>query len=231
MKKGIEMRLKKTKTKKRNSLSLLFILLFFLSCGTGEHLRVRVEIPRKPPIDLESIDEIVITNFFVKEQAKDFNINKESTEYFHTELEQKLDKKITLAEIPLESEEVFQDKSFWQNISNDKKSAILFTGSVEYVEEIRKSIKSAAKRRFDAPFPEESRIEQRKFYSLSLHLFLIDAQSGESLYERTFKESNVYNNPNQTAYFAFYDMMMSIRDKLFRQILGEEQMQERYLIK
>ncbi len=231
MKKGAAMRPKRTKTKKRNSLILLFGLLFFLSCGTGEHVRMRIEIPRKPPLDLEGVDEIVITNFFMKEQAKDFDINKELTEYFNAELGQKLDKKISLAEIPLKNEEVFQDKNFWQTISNGKKKAILFTGSLEYTEEIRKSIKSADKRRFDAPFPEESRIEQRKFYSLSFHLYLIDTQSGAPLYERTFKESKTFTNPNQTAYFAFYDMLLGVRDKLFRQILGEEQMQERYLIK
>jgi hypothetical protein len=113
----------------------------------------------------------------------------------------------------------------------DKRGTILFTGSLEYTEEIRKAIKSAKKRRFEQPFPEESRIEERRFYSLTLHLYLIDTQSGEALYERTFNESKAYKNPNQTAYFAFFDMMLSVRDKLFRQILGEEQTQERYLIK
>ena len=194
-------------------------------------MRLRIEIQRKSPLDLEGIDEIVITNFFVKEQAKDFDINKELTEYFKTELEQKLGKKISSEEVLLENEEVFQDKNFWQTFSDEKKKAVMFTGSLEYTEEIRKSIKSADKRRFEEPFPEESRIEQRKFYSVSLRLYLIDTQSGATLYKRSFKESKAYNNPNQTAYFAFYDMLLNIRDDLFRQILGEEQMQERYLIK
>lgn len=210
---------------------MLLSLLFLLSCSTGEHVRLRIEIPRKTPINLEDFEEIAITNFLVKEEAKDFDLNKELTEYFALEFGQKIKNKISSTEVALQNEEVFQDKTFWQKVSPDKKGAILFTGSLEYTEEVRKAIKSTSKRRFEEPFPEESRIEERRFYSLSLHLYLIDAQSGDALYKRTFKESKAYKNPNQTAFFAFYDMMLNVRDKLFRQILGEEQIQERYLIK
>jgi hypothetical protein len=167
----------------------------------------------------------------VKEEAKSFDINKELREYFAVELGQKLNDKITSADVMPENEEVFQDKAFWQDVSPEKKDTLFFTGNMEYTEEIRKAIKSASKRRFEEPFPEESRIEERRFYSLSLHLYLIDAHTGEALYQQTFKESKTYRNPNQTSYFAFYDMMLNVRDKLFRQILGGEQIQERYLIK
>ena len=221
----------KIKRKKSHSHILLLCLLFLISCGTGEHVRVRIEIPRKAPINLKDYEEIAITNFLVKEEAKDFDLNKELTEYFTVEFGQKIKNKISSTEVTLQNEDVFQDKAFWQKVSPDKKGTLFFTGSLEYSEEIRKAIKSASKRRFEQPFPEESRIEQRRFYSLSLRIFLIDTQSGEALYTRTFKESKAYKNPNQTAYFAFYDMMLSIRDNLFRQIVGGEQIQERYLIK
>lgn len=224
--------MKKTKIK-RKSFSFLLLLGFFslLSCGTGENVRVRIEMPRKAEIDLAGFQEIAITNFLVKEKAKNFDLNKELREYFAVELGQKLNDKITSTDVMPENEEVFQDKAFWQDVSSKKKDTLYFTGSMEYTEEIRKAIKSASKRRFEEPFPEESRIEERRFYSLSLQLYLIDAQTGEALYQRNFKESKTYRNPNQTSYFAFYDMMLNVRDKLFRQILGGEQLQERYLIK
>jgi hypothetical protein len=223
----------RTKIKRRKSLSVIALLglLFLLSCNTGEQLRVRVEMPRKAPVNLEDYSNISITNFFVKEEAKGFDLSKELTQYFSAELEQKLDNKITYTQIAMPNPEVFQDNTFWQKVSPDKKGSLFFTGSMEYTEEIRKAIKSQKKRRFEEPFPEESRIEERRFYSLSLHLYLIDAQTGEALYQKTFKESKTYKNPNQTSKFAFYDMMYDIRDNLFRQILGEEQIQERYLIK
>ncbi len=221
----------KIKRKKSSSFILLLGFLFLISCGTGEHLRVRIQMPRKSAIDLKSYEEITITNFIVKEEAKDFDLNKELKEYFTVEFGQKIKNKVSSTDVALQNEDVFQDKTFWQNVSPDKKGTLFFTGSMEYSEEIRKAIKSARKRRFDQPFPEESRIEQRRFYSLSLRIFFIDTQSGEVLYTRTFKESKAYKNPNQTAYFAFYDMMLSVRDKLFLQIAGGEQIQERYLIK
>jgi hypothetical protein len=227
------MRTKRTKIKKRNRnpLLLLISLLFIFSCGTGDYVRMRIEMPRQAGIDLEDFEEIAITNFLVEEEAKDFDLNKELTEYFSVELDQKTKKKISSTEVPLQNEDVFQDKEFWTGAFPDKKGTLLFTGTLDYTEEIRKAIKSARKRQFDEPFPEESRIEERRFYSLSLRLYLIDARSGEAVYERTFKESKAYKNPNQTAYFAFYDMMLNVRDKLFRQILGDQQIQERYLIK
>lgn len=227
------MRMKKTKRKRRKSNSFIFLLgvLFLFSCGTGEHIRMRIELPRKAPINLKDFEEISITNFLVKEEANDFDLNKELTEYFTTELKQKIKNKVSSTEVSLLNEDVFQDKTFWQKVSPSKKGALFFTGTLEYTEEIRKAIKSAKKRQFEQPFPEESRIEERRFYSLSLRIYFIDTQTGETLYTRTFKESKAYKNPNQTAYFAFYDMMINVRDKLYRQILGEEQIQERYLIK
>lgn len=192
---------------------------------------MRIEMPRKSPINLENYKEIIVTNFLVKEEAQDFDISKEIDEYFVTELDQNLDKKVSSHKIAFEGNELFENQDFWKDVFPDQKEALLFTGSVEYTQEIRKAIKSAEKRRFESPFLEESRIEERRFYSLSLQLFLIDAKSGNALFKRTFKENKTYKNPNQTAYFAFYDLMMTIKDKLFRQILGEEQIQERYLIK
>jgi len=231
------MRKKKTKLKKtkRNSLVLLSGILFlvscFNSCQVGNQVRMRIEMPRKSPINLENYKEIIVTNFLVKEEAENFDISKELDDYFVTELEQNLDKKVSSQKIAIENNGVFENQDFWKGLFPDQKEAILFTGSVEYTQEIRKAIKSAEKRRFESPFPEESRIEERRFYSLSLQFFIIDTQSGEALYKRAFKENKSYQNPNQTAYFAFYDLMMTVKDKLFRQVLGEEQIQERYLIK
>lgn len=225
----------KPKKPKRSNLILLcgifFLALWLISCQTGEHLRMRIEMPRKSPINLEQYNEIIVADFFVKDKAEDFDINKELADYFIAELGLNLDKKISSRKIDIENAEMFERQDSWKGLFSDQKKAIVFTGSVEYTQEIRKAIKSAEKRRFESPFPEESRIEERRFYSLSFQLFLIDSASGETLYKRTFKENKAYQNPNQTAYFAFYDLMMTIKEKLFRQILGEEQIQERYLIK
>jgi hypothetical protein len=221
---------KMRRRKNRNFILLLSLLLLF-SCGTGNYIRLRIKMPRQSPVNIDDYEEVAITNFLVEEEVKDFNLSEELTKYFAEEFNQKMGSKTTFVQVDLKDQEVFQDSSFWQKVSPDKKEALFFTGSLEYTEEVRKAIKSAKKRRFEEPFPEESRIEERKFYSLSLRLYLIDTQTGEALFQRTFKESKAYKNPNQTSYFAFYDMVINIRDKLFRQILGGDQTQERYLIK
>ncbi len=233
MRKATKMKIKTTKRKikKKNRLFLLLGLLFFLSCSSGEHLNLRIELPRKPPIPLENYDSFIVTNFMIKGEAQDFDMNKELTDFFSAEFEQELEKKILSEEISFKNEDMFQNQKYWQDLFPDQKGSLLFTGKLEYTQEIRKAIKSLQKRQFETPFPEESRIDSRKFYSLDLQIYIIAAQTGEVLYERNFKESKTYKNPNQTAHFAFVDIIQSVRDKLFRQLLGEEQVQQRYLIK
>jgi hypothetical protein len=225
------MKTTRKKIKKKNRLFLLLGLLFFLSCGSGEHFNLRIELPRKPPIPLENYDAFIVTNFMINGDDQDFDMNKELTDFFSAEFEQELEKKITSEEISFQDEDVFQDQEFWQTLYPEQRGILLFTGKLEYTQEIRKAIKSLQKRQFETPFPKESRIDARKFYSLDLQLYIIAAQTGEVLYERNFKESKTYKNPNQTAHFAFIDIIQSVRDKLFRQLLGEEQIQQRYLIK
>ncbi|MFC2167755.1 hypothetical protein ACFLRW_02135, partial [Acidobacteriota bacterium] len=80
------------------------------------------------------------------------------------------------------------------------------------------------------PFPAETQLEQRIFFNFNLTLFFIDANSGETVFKREYKETKNYNNPNQTPYYAFFDLMQQIQVKLLRSILGLEQIQERYLV-
>jgi hypothetical protein len=47
---------------------------------------------------------------------------------------------------------------------------------------------------------------------------------------RDFKETKTYAQPSQRTDFAFYDLAIRIKDKLFRRILEEGRIQERYLL-
>ncbi len=228
--------MKTTGTKKRikreyRLVFLLGLILIFFSCRSEEQLKLKIELPRKTPIPLDNFDEFVVTNFMIKGETQDFDMNRELTDFFSAELDQNLQKKISSKEISFETEDVFQAPEFWTAFYPEGKGTLLFTGELEYSQETRKAIKSLQKRQFETPFPEESRIDSRKYYSLDLQIYIIDAQTGKVLYERNFKESKTYKNPNQTAHFAFIDIIHSVRDKLFRQLLGEEQIQQRYLIK
>jgi hypothetical protein len=82
----------------------------------------------------------------------------------------------------------------------------------------------------ESPFPDKKELAERKVYGLSLELLLIQSDSGEILYSRNFKEDKKYENPKQTAYFAFFDLIQRVKQRFFRDILGEDIIQERYLL-
>jgi hypothetical protein len=63
-----------------------------------------------------------------------------------------------------------------------------------------------------------------------MYIHLIDAKAGDVLYQKKFKETQSYSYPNQTAYLAFFDLISEIKAKLFRELMGGEKLQERYLI-
>ena len=206
----------------------LFISLF--SCTQTNYVKIKMEIPKDPKIDLSPYKNILITKFLENEEIKDFDINKEISEYFSFELKKNLQKNIKKLDISVKKEEVFKDSGYWKKAISDEKESVLLTGSVKYNMETRKTIRKKEKRRFDDPFPEESRVESRNFFSLDLHLYLIDTQNGEIIYDRNFKENKSYQNPNQTADFAFFDLILDVRDKLLEDIQGYDRMKERYLL-
>ena len=221
---------KKMKKIKKIKFTLLLVLLFFFSCTSSSYLKLRVEIPRRASFNLEQFSEIIITNFFIKKRTKKFDLNQELVNYFASEIEREFKGKTSSKTISLEKEEIFSDKEFWKNLSLDLKGAALLTGSAQYSEEIRKTI-SETKKDYSEDLSSKGKImEERRFYTLSLNLYLIDAKTGEALYKRSFKESKGYKNPNQTAPFAFFELIQIVKGKFFRNILGGTKIQERYLI-
>jgi len=112
-----------------------------------------------------------------------------------------------------------------------QKKAILFTGGAQYTEEIRKAILQPQKERFEGSvISKKRRLAERRFYTLNIDLYIIDANTGKALYTRNFKESKGYENPKQTAPFAFFELIQRVKAKFLRNILGEASIQERYLI-
>jgi len=158
------------------------------------------------------------------------DINKEMKEYFSFEFGKKSDLSISTENLELTGTDVFEDKAFWKSVAAGSDQDLLFTGSIEYKSEIRKALVNEEKRQFEDPFPRDTELEQRQFYTLFFNLYLIDSKTGDTLYTRNFKETKNYINPNQTAYFAFFDLLQIVKTKLFRAFLGDDEIQERYLI-
>ncbi len=215
---------------KKSRVALLFALLLFISCVSENQFNIRIEAPGKAVFDLDRFSEIFVTDFLIKSQAKGLDLNTEIVDYFSSELGPHFKGKISTKKITMEKEEVFKNEDFWKNISADKENTLLLTGSIQYKEEVRKSVIGRKKKDAEDPFQPEQTLASRIFYLLTLDHYFIDSKTGRALYKKSFKESRNYTNPEQTAYFAFFDLIKAVKEKLYRDLLGERRIQQRYLI-
>ncbi len=215
---------------KKNKAIFILLLFFFVSCSSVNYFRVNLEVPGRPVFDINQFDEIIVTDFFIKQETKDFDLNQELVNYFETQMKQTFKAKVSARRVSLSDEKLLKDKAFWKNIQPDSQDTVLFTGTVDYLEEVRKAIVQI-KKKADATFQRDKAIEERRFYTLTLVFYMIDAQTGEILYTKDFKETQGYRNPNQTAAFAFFDLADTVRSKFFSTVLGTVKIQQRYLIK
>jgi hypothetical protein len=215
---------------KKTKYAFLAVFVIFLSCSQAQHFKLKIEMPGESQVDLTKFNQIVITSFLVQKETKDIDLNKEIADYLKFELEKNFDGEIRSKILSIEDLEVFKDEDFWKGLFEDGGEILFLTGSANYSEEIRKAILETSRERFEDPFPSSKKLAERKFYTLNLDLYLIDAQTGKPLYQKSFKETKGYKNPNQTAYFAFFDLIQGAKVKLFRNILGDKKIDERYLI-
>ncbi len=223
--------MRKLKTKKRVSPAVLIILLFFSCCSSFNYTKLRLEIPTVAQIPLDEFDRFVLGSFLVKKQTEDIDLNKEIRDYLAFELEKDTQKEVSLIDLSLENEEQLTKARFWQQAWEEDSPALLITGVAEYSEEVRKALLRQEKKQFEDPFPSELQLSERKFYTLILDLYIVDARTGKIAFQKQFKQTQAYKNPNQTAYFAFFDLIQKVKETLFRQLLGSEKTQERYLIR
>jgi len=77
--------------KKNKSLlyKTLFIFLIFsvYGCSSPSYVEIKTDIAEIPKLNLDQFDKIMITDFLLKKDKPDFDINKEVKEYFAQELE------------------------------------------------------------------------------------------------------------------------------------------------
>lgn len=214
----------------KNSGLLILILLLTQACAPDEYYRVRIRIPRRAEIQLAEFEGIVITDFLTKSEFEDFDLSKELKEYFAGELEVELNESVQRENIEVSDEESFEDQEFWKTLPIEVQKSVIFSGTAEYSQETRKALISKDKDQFEDPFPSQERLATRKFYTLQMNIRIINSETGEVTYSQDFKESKSYTNPNQTAYFALFDLAYLVKEKLFREIMGGERFQQRYLL-
>ncbi|MFZ2052972.1 MAG: hypothetical protein WAU81_02135 [Candidatus Aminicenantales bacterium] len=213
---------------KRNSLAFLLLPLFLMSCGGDTYRKVRLELPTYSTLHPDEFQGVILTNFLIVNAPEGFDLNRELAAFFVPEFERKLGLPVTVQPVRLESEESIRRPDFWQTLSPGSPRRLYVTGNAELTREIRKSILGEVPG--EDPFSPQRKIAERILFSLSLHLFLVQGDNGEVLLDRDFKETKTYTSPKQRTDFAFHDLALRIKTKLFRLILNEERIQERYLL-
>jgi len=216
---------------RKNSWAVACLVLFLAACRSDAYRKLRVELPAYSPVKLEDFLEVVITPFLVADQPQGIDLNKEIADYLKPELERKFKGRVTLRQVPLESEEAFKQPEYWRSLAAGSSKPLVVTGRVTLNQETRKAILTRPVRSLEEePLSPQRSLDERRIFTLEISLYLIKAETGETLLQRDFKETKSYTNPNQRTDFAFYDLIQRVKAKLFRLILGEERIQDRYLL-
>ncbi len=216
---------------RKNSLALLLSALLLAGCsGTVNYQKLRIEIPTYSSLDLDDFQEVAVTTFLVPKETAGVDLNKEVTEYFITELARKFKGKVMVRSIALDNEAVFKQPEFWKALSAGQSGLLFLTGKADLEKETRKSVLTRPGNPREAEFSPQRAIAERTVFTLDATIYLIRADSGEIVLSKDFKETRAYTNPKQRADFAFSDLVQRIKQKLFRPILSEERLEERYLL-
>jgi hypothetical protein len=216
---------------RKNSWAVACLFLFLAACSSNAYRKLRLELPAFSPVKLDDFLEVVITPFLVADQPPGIDLNKEIADYLKPELQRKFKGRVTLRQVPLEGEDAFKKPEYWQSLAAGSSKSLVVTGRATLNQETRKAILSRPVRSLEEESLSPQRgLDERRIFTLEVSLYLIKAETGETLLQRDFKETKSYTNPNQRTDFAFYDLIQRVKAKLFRLILGEERIQDRYLL-
>ncbi len=215
---------------KKNSLALVGLLLLAACSGTETYKKIRVEIPAYSTLRLDRFQEMAVTTFLTPKETAGLDLSQEIGQYFEQELGRKFPGKVFSRAVDIESEAAFQNSEFWKSLAPDSGSLLYFTGKAELSRETRKAVLSRPGDPREDELTPQKTIAERTVFVLDITIHIINTASGEILISKTYKESKTYTSPKQRADFALFDLIQRVKQKLFRPILGEERIQERYLL-
>jgi hypothetical protein len=217
---------------RKNSLTVLGAVLLLSACrgGGDTYRKIRLEIPAHSPFEAKGFELAVFSGFLVAKEPEGFDLNKEIIDYLSPEFERRLNLRVAVRPVALESEEVFRRADFWKSQTPGPGRPLFVTGKAELTREMRKSVLGRPRPDIDDPDPQQRGIVERSLFALNMHLYLIRGDSGEVVLDREFKETRAYASAEQRADFAFYDLVQRVKTKLFRPGLSEDRLQERYLL-
>jgi xanthosine utilization system XapX-like protein len=207
------------------------VLLSASACREILTVKTKIDIPAVPAVKLEGITEIAIGDFLVDTSSKEFEIGPALTGYLRDEIKPEFKGRLSVVPVSWTDAAQVDRPEAWTGILAEPKDKLILTGRAEYLQDVRKALVAKDRRAIDdGPFAPESPWSERKNFELKLDVYVIKAETGETLLKTNFTESIIVENRRQTPEFAFYEILQKVRLKLFRLLFGTVRNQERYLL-
>jgi hypothetical protein len=220
----------------KNSLSIRPPLLFLAaalacaSCGTPQSNKVMLEIPGPAAVNPDKIEALFLTNFWLAQEVKGLDLNKELKEFWTGELAVHFKGPIQSREVRFDKDGLFADASFWKELAGGAPRTLILTGRVSFAQETRKALLEVEKGVVGEPFTKEKTWDVRRNFTLEARLYFIAADTGLVVKDKEYKETVTYPNPKQPTLFALHDLLQRLKMKFFRDSFGAPRLQERYLL-
>lgn len=194
------------------------------------YVRVRVEMPTTAVVRAEDYREVVVAGFVVARPAEGVDLNDGLSSFFETEFKVRVPSAVISRRPAPESEDALKQDERWRSAAGSGGKVLFLTGKAGFDQELRKALLESGPSRAEEPFSRDKVWDERKSFTLEATLMLIDGSTGRPVFEKEYKETATYTNIRQPAGFALFDVLQRLKVKFFRDALGAQRLQERYLL-
>jgi hypothetical protein len=194
------------------------------------YVRVRVEMPTPAAVRTVDYREIVVAGFVATRPAEDVDLNDGLSSFFESELKVRVPAAAVSRRPAPESEDALKQEEIWRAAAGPERKVLFLAGKARFDQELRKALLESGPSRAEEPFSRDKVWEERKSFTLEATLMLIDGSTGRPIFEKEYKETATYANTRQPAGFALFDVLQRLKVKFFRDALGSQRIQERYLL-
>ena len=210
-------------------LVLVLFLFSFLSvlspqCFAGS-TEVQIMAPLRPKYVARGFRKIYIADFAVSgerdvDKQIPINVNKEIKETLKSEFVDRSAFEVSDLRIELPAdrtaEEVLKDPSFWMAMDiKDRDTSLIVVGAVEFSNHEKGGLVTE---RVTNPRTGMQRTvsssRERLQLILGINFLLVEAKSGQKLFEETFREEEVYDDISSVSLPLFYDLFERIAPKI-----------------
>jgi hypothetical protein len=191
---------------------------------------VKEETPGVPVFPPGLFSEIIVTDFRDDAPSPDFALGRELQNYLASELGRSFKGTVSRMDLSRDGKTAADEPAFWKQAAAGRERAVFLTGSAGLVGQTRKALKKK-NLSVDSPFSVDRRgLIEKRHWTLSLDLSVVSAATGESIYQKTFREERDYIDPDKPAEFAFAELADRVRARLFPVLFGAPTIEPKTLL-